>query len=237
MRIKINFTNNTQPVPNNLKHVNSWFHKCMGNNNDLHDRPSDYTLSGMCGGSITDGGKTKNFPNGGYILFTTENNEIIEKLIMGSMSNSNFGFGMSLADVDFIDETMYSGFNHFKTTEYGFIIKEKDENGKVKFITLEDDMFIDKVKKHIIAKFSKINPKLRFDDLDIEMNDHKGNKVRNVMVKDIVNKSNVCQLTIKCNSALAKAIYHYGIGQSTGSGFGTVYNTKNLSKYGVGKGF
>ena len=98
-------------------------------------------------------------------------------------------------------------------------------------------MFIDKVKKHIVTKFSKINSKLNFNDLDIEMNQHKGNKVRNVMVKDIVNKSNVCQLTIKCNSDLAKAIYHYGIGQSTGSGFGTLYNTKNLSKYGVGNGF
>lgn len=231
MRIKINFTKNTQPVPNNLKHVNSWFHKCIGQNNDLHDKPSDYNLSGMCGGSVTDNGKTKNFPNGGYILFTTENNELIEQLIIGTMSNPNFGFGMTIAGIDFIDETIYNGFNHFKTTEYGFIIKDKDENGKVNFVTLEDDMFIDKVKKHIINKFTKINPKLKFNDLDIKMNNHIGNKVRNVMVKNIVNKSNVCQLTINCNAQLAKALYHYGIGQSTGSGFGTIYNTKNLSKY------
>jgi CRISPR-associated endoribonuclease Cas6 len=232
MRLKIKFTANTSPVPNNLNVVNSYIHKCLGENNPYHDAKSDYNVSKLLGGIVIDGGRTINYSNGGYILVSSMNNDFLNKIITGTLSNQDFGYGMKFNGLDTMNETFYTGKNYFKTTDGGFMLKKPenyvyDENDKHKgYYTLNDKDINTVLKNHIISKFSKINPKLRFDDLDVQIQENKGNKVAYRYSNNIRNSVNICQIQIITNKTVAELIYNYGLGQSCGSGFGTVYTTQ-----------
>lgn len=227
MRIIIKFSKNTEQVPNNLNVVNSYIHTCIGRNNEYHNAQSDYCVSRLLGGNIVDGGKNIDYPNGGFIIVTSLNTEFLNKIIMGLLQNTSIGYGMEFKGVDQVNEEFYNGWNHFKTTSAGFILK-KPEGG---FYTLEDTNIQLVLTEHIINKFSKINPKFDFSTLKIEINNHSSHKVESIYSKSVKNISNICQINIHTNKELAEALYNYGIGQSCGSGFGTVYTTKYFDFY------
>ena len=232
MRIKICFTKNTEAVPNNQSVVNSYMHtKCLGNNNEYHDKPSDYCISRLLGGEIVDGGKQMNFPNGGYILVTSMNFGFIDKVINGVINNPTLGYGMEFICVDHITELFYSGWNYFKTTTMGFIIRRKEPVGNQHYYTINDADINEVIKNHIVNKFSKINPELDFSNLVVAVTDHPSNRVKSVYSKNVKNMTNICQVNINTNKLLAEYIYNYGIGQSCGSGFGTVYTTQYKDFY------
>ena len=56
-------------------------------------------------------------------------------------------------------------------------------------------------------------------------------KVKKVLVMNVINIANQCQISMNCKKELAELIYNIGLGQSTGSGFGTVYKTENHKMY------
>ena len=51
------------------------------------------------------------------------------------------------------------------------------------------------------------------------------------MVKNVVNYANSCHINVYTNRKVAELLYNIGLGQSTGSGFGTIYKTENRSFY------
>jgi CRISPR/Cas system endoribonuclease Cas6 (RAMP superfamily) len=56
-------------------------------------------------------------------------------------------------------------------------------------------------------------------------------KVKRIMVKNVINYANQCHISIKCKKEVANLLFNIGVGQSTGSGFGTIYNTRNHKMY------
>ena len=231
MRIKITFTKNNEKVPNNQDFVNSYIHTQCLKHNEYHDASSNYCISRLLGGSAIENGKYMDYPKGGYLLITSMDFEFVNKIIMGVISNPNMGFGMSLINISEIKEKFYSGWNYFKTTPGGFILKRKNPTEDSKFHTINDEDINDVLRGHIINKFSKINPNLDFSDLHLEVTKHPSNKVESRLVKKVVNDANICQIKINTNKILAEYIYNYGIGQSCGSGFGTIYTTQYAHLY------
>ena len=232
MRIKINFSNNTEKVPNNMSVVNSFIHRCLGTNNGYHDKPSDYCTTKLMNGSVVDGGKYLNFNNNGFIIISSPYSDFINKIAAAIVINGiNIGYGMNFIGIDNINDKIYDGYNYFKTTENGILLKNRDYNKgddfKTKYINFDNPNYVDLLKEHTIKKFSKINPKLDFSGFDIKLNVNNKSKIQKVMVNETPNFSSVLQLTLYGNKKLIKTIYDYGLGQSTGSGFGLVYNTKN----------
>lgn len=228
MRIKINFTPNTEKVPNNLSVVNSFIHtKCFGVNNQYHNSVSNYNISRLEGGNIIDNGRYINYPNGGYLIVSSPDQEILNKILVGTMNAKTIGYGMDFKSVDYIQEQFYNGWNYFKTLSSGFILKNLN-NGKSndKFYTLNNSDLVDALKKQIINKFKKINSKLDFNDFELVIDNHNSHKVRNIYSKNVLNRANICQIKIKTNKKVAETIYNYGIGQSTGSGFGVIHTTQ-----------
>lgn len=222
MRLKINFSKNTSKVPHNLNVVNSYIHNCLGRNNSYHDTQSNYCVSGLLGGYIVDNGRNIDYENGGFIIITSVDQKFLNDIMRGILSNSDLGYGMTYVNINFIDEKFCDGWNNFKTTNNGFILK-RDEGG---FHTLNDSDIIIVLKSRIVRKFSKIDLNLNFNNLDIVISDSKPHKVKDVYSNSVRNISNVCNINIFTNKLLAEAIYNYGIGQSCGSGFGTVYTTQ-----------
>lgn len=232
MRIKLKFSKNITDVPNNLNVVNSFTHQCWGRNNRLHDAPSDYNISRLLGGYITNGGRSMNYPNGGYIIISSVKLEIIEKLInaafgLNDTTKVELGYGMNAEEVEYINEEFYNGVNYFKTTTSGFILKKP--NGD--FYKLGEDDVASALKDQIIRKFGKIYPNLNLNDLKIEINNHPSHKVERIFSGNGKNYANICQINVHSNKNVAELIYNYGIGQSCGSGFGCVYTTQHKELY------
>lgn len=237
MRIQLKFSSATKLVPNNLAHVVRYIHKCLGDNNVYHDKPSDYVISRMTGGSIVDGGRFIEYPDGGSIFISSGDQDILNKIVAGATTNKSFGFGMNLIGLDFVQEELFDGFNVFKTTNTGVLLKKRDGQ-RYSFHTLEEEGFEQTLTEHTKKRLSKIDKTLSFKDFKIELQESDKNKTRGIVMssskspeKVSVNQGNVCSVIVYCNKQVAQAIHDYGLGQSTGIGFGMVMNITNSKTY------
>jgi CRISPR-associated endoribonuclease Cas6 len=234
MRIIIRFTENKIPVlKNNQADINYYIHKCLGKNNKYHDAKNDYSISSLYGGKLSEDKNSFEFKDGGYIVVTSKNEDFINTLIGGVMNNQELKWGMQFKNFDFIKENFTNGWNHFATLS-PFIIKKYVDKKTYSFVTLEDENFSELVKNHMINKLSKIYKGINLDDFEVIVNKHPSHKVKKVMVKNVINRANQCHISFFCSSDVAEKIYNLGVGQSTGSGFGTIYKTENHDKYKIG---
>jgi CRISPR-associated endoribonuclease Cas6 len=234
MRIIINFTGNKVPVLiNNQSDINYYIHKCLGKNNEYHDSKNDYSISSLYGGKLNEDKKTLSFENGGYIVASSKNEEFINTLIGGVMENKILKWGMEFKDFVHINENFVNGLNHFATLT-PFIIKKYTDKKNYTFATIEDDDFVSVVKNHTINKLKKIYGDIDLEGFDVKIPKNPSHKVKKVMVKNVVNRANQCHITFLCSANVAEKIYNLGVGQSTGSGFGTIYKTENHAKYKLG---
>lgn len=234
MRIKLKFDLKGKTLPIHHQHlINSFIHKCIGPNNEYHDAKNDYSISSMQNGKIVIG-DTKvdthlRFDNDGYITISSLDNKLINDILFGAY-NTKFNGHINVNGIEMMDEVFYNGWNHFSTLS-PFIIKEYSDKKTYKFLTLNDVDFETKVKSYLINKISKINPLLNLEDFDVKIKQHPSHKVKKIFVKHIPNLANQCQISIHCKKDVAILLYNIGIGQSTGSGFGTIYKTENHKLY------
>ena len=235
MRIIVNFSVNTIPVPtNNQGHINSYIHNCLGRNNPFHDTPSNYSISGLIGSTFNPDTNTLDFPNGGKIIISSQDNTFLNQLLTGIMTNGYLNWGMNYINIDFINETFYDGFNQFYTLS-PILLKEKVADGKYKYVTINDPDFDNILTTRTLNKLIKLNEvgnlKLNLKNFKITTSTNGKNKVKKVAVKNVVNHTSLCILTINCNKKVAELLYNIGIGQSTGSGFGCICKVENIHRY------
>ena len=231
MRIKINFTRNTSSFPiRNQSILNSYIHKCLGTNNKYHNAKSNYSISQIYGGQLNSDKETMSFEGGGYIVVSSQDIEFVNAVLIGVLNNQKFVSGMRFSGIEHITEQFCDGWNHFATLS-PFLLKEYVTKGKYTYVTLNDPSFSQKIKTHLINKLSKIDPTLDLSYFDVRVPVHAGHKVKTVMVKNVANKANQCHVSIHCRKKIAEIIYNIGLGQSTGSGFGTIYKTENHRLY------
>jgi CRISPR-associated endoribonuclease Cas6 len=230
MRLKINFTRSNVPVPINNQHViNGFVHRCLGTDNQYHDKVSNYCISNLRGGKLNKDKKTLSFNNGGFIVVASNDMVFIDKFLSGLGINEVAFYDMKVIKIEHLIEDSYSDFNIFRTLT-PIVIKERGDKN-YKFITINDEDYVTKLKNHMIKKISKIDPKCDTRDFDVKIRKHPCNKTKLVMIKNVKNVGSLCDIIINCNKKVANIIYDNGIGQSTGSGFGMVYNPKNHHRY------
>lgn len=230
MRIKILLSKTDKELPINNQHiVNSFIHRALGKDNKYHDAKSDYSISSLQGGKLIKGTDRIKIEDRGYITITSLNQEFLNNILI-SLYTTDFHEDIKVSGIEFIEEYFYNGWNHFATLS-PFIIKEYVDKKTYSFSTLNDNNFQDKVKQHLVNKVSKINPDLDLKDFEVVINKNPSHKVKGVLVKNVINKANQCQVSIKCSKKVAELIYNIGLGQSTGSGFGTIYKTENHKIY------
>ena len=231
MRLKFNYTKNTSDVLiNNQEFMNSYVHKCLGRNNKFHDTKNYYSISNLRGGKLNSENGILNFENGAYFIVSSLNQEFLNRFLIGVMNNQELFSGMKFCGVDYIEEKFIDGWNHFATLS-PFLVKKYNDKKTYSFLTLTDENFREELKTYLINKISKINPKLDITGFDIIIPDNSTHKVKKVMVKNVINKANQCHVSIYCNKQVAELLYNFGLGQSTGSGFGTIYKTENHHLY------
>jgi CRISPR-associated endoribonuclease Cas6 len=228
MRIKIIFTSSTQKVLINNQHlVNGYIHRLLGENNEYHDSKSNYCISQLCGGKLNDDKETLSFIKP-YIIVTSNDEKLISRISDELFENPIFTHGMSFNDIQYIEETFINGWNHFFTLSPILLVEQ--EYGQLKrFITVNDPLFESKLLERTKSKINKIDPKINLDDFELKINGAK--KQKKIMVKNVMNLASVTKISIKSSKKVAELLYNYGIGQSTGSGFGSIYKTENVNTY------
>lgn len=231
MRVKIFLTGTNELLPIDNQHLlNSFFHKCLGNNNPYHDAVSDYCLSNLRGGKKVENQRILNFEKGAFFFLTSTNLELINLFLKGLKENVEFGFGMKVKDILFLNEKNYTfknGYNIFRTLTPILIKTSREE----KFLTIEDNDFSEKLTLYMKNKLSKIEPNVNLNNFKIIIKDHPSNKKKLVTVKNVKNFATQCDFIVYGNEKIYDLLYNYGVGKSTGSGFGTIYNVKNKENY------
>jgi CRISPR-associated endoribonuclease Cas6 len=230
MRLKLKFTKPTQPVHVNTQHIiNSFIHKLLGNNNEYHDAKSNYAISNLKGGKLNISNNTLSFDSNPFIIVSSINTKFMKKILDGLSNTKDLGYGMTFEGYTPIIKEHYNNhWNNFNTLDPIRLREYNKETNLNRYITINDKDFKDKLKNHIINKFSKIDPTLDFENFDIEI----GNgKVKKIYIKDTWNFCSSVQISVYGNKKIKEYLYNYGVGSSTGSGFGTIYQTKNYNVY------
>lgn len=234
MRIKIKFSGVNGNVPFATQaNVNSYIHACLGRNNDYHDAKSPYSISSLLGGKMNEAATGLSFDNDAFIVVSSLDTTFMSKLLVGVISHREFAYGMKLADVEHVNEELFDGWNHFTMLTPFMIKKVKSPKGRADYWTLDDEGFEQHVRDHIVNKLKKIDPSIDLTGFELRIPDRPFNKVRRIMVKNVPNFANNCWVSIKSTKHVASMIYHLGLGQSTGSGFGTLCLNRSRDQYGL----
>lgn len=230
MRIKIKLSSGANNIPiNNQSIVNSYIHKCLGENNTYHDRASNYCVSNIRGCKLNDD-KTTLTLRSPYIVVSTNDNIFLSMLLAGITNHNQFYDNIVVTGIEFIQETLYDGYNLFKTLT-PILLKEKNTDGSKRTITVNDEDFVPKLKDSIIRKIKSIDPSIDVSGFDLKLADNTIKKTKMITVKNVTSVGSLCDIIVFSNKKLAEFIYNFGIGQSTGSGFGCIYEYKNYKLY------
>jgi CRISPR-associated endoribonuclease Cas6 len=230
MRIKIEFKVNNVALPiANQEIVNSYVHRIIGANNPYHNAKNDYSVSSLMGGKLV--GDKIIFKDKAYLVFSSLNMEFMNTILMNLITSSEVLYdGIKFSNIVPIGEEFMNGWNHFATLS-PFLIKQYVDKKTYTFITLNDDNFEVLVKEYLKNKLLKIDPALDLKNFDVRIPKHDNHKVKKILVKNVINHANQCHISIFCDKKIAELLYNIGIGQSTGSGFGTIYKTENKFLY------
>lgn len=230
MRIKIKLSSGANNIPiNNQSIVNSYIHKCLGENNTYHDSASNYCVSNIRGCKLNDD-KTTLTLRSPYIVVSTNDNIFLSMLLAGITNHNQFYDNIVVTGIEFIQETLYDGYNLFKTLT-PILLKEKNTDGSKRTITVNDEDFVPKLKDSIIRKIKSIDPSIDVSGFDLKLADNTIKKTKMITVKNVTSVGSLCDIIVFSNKKLAEFIYNFGIGQSTGSGFGCIYEYKNNKLY------
>lgn len=228
MRLKIVFKGDNVVIPSNTQHlVNSYIHKCLGRNNEYHDAKSNYSVSTLQNGILDVDNHTITVDGEVYIVVSSLDSEFNNKLIVGALSNNTFYPGITLHSFMPIEEKFHNGWNYFRTLT-PMLIKGQGRGEYITISNTEKEEFTAIVKNHLLRKLSKVDSTLDLSNFDIRII---WCYERTVWVKNVRNQANLCQIDIHTNKRVAETLYNLGIGQSTGSGFGTIYKKENLGIY------
>lgn len=221
MRLNLSLTPNSETVPFNYQHqLTGALHKWLGRN-DLHDKISLYSFSWLRGdGKKLNGGL--NFPTGAEWFISFWESEYGSNLIQGIVDYPDVMYGMKVDEVRVSRSPDFSKKQRFHLSS-PILIRKNEDGDYRKHLTYEDkevDQFLTRTLKRKIKEagiednsasinisFDKTypNPKTKLVDL-------KGTKL----------KANYCPVIILGNPQLIEFTWTVGVGELTGSGFGSL---------------
>lgn len=236
MRIKISLSSKTKTcLPSNNQHlINSYVHRCLGNNNEYHDGPSNYSVSSLQGGNINKTDKTLTLEDGDdvYFLVSSVDESFISRFYSGVTSNKIF-YGDIRASITLMNEETYQNrYNRFKTLS-PLLIKSNNKPVTIEDFSGKKEMsdFITSITKNRLTKISdKYNIGLDLTNFNIEIKWCKPTK-KFVKPNSAGQWANECDFIVYSDGKTARTLASVGIGQSTGSGFGTICKIENYRTY------
>ena len=216
----INYMHNGN-IPSNYKDlVVGFLHNCLGENNPYHGSFSDYCVSEIYDGKknivpkIDKDSKTLTFSEYPVLYISSENENLINALIMGSIMNKSKLFG-SVPIIGYEDFDVKSPF--VDTIDLKCVLlKDKQDD----IITVGSDP-----ERWISVMEDKCRAKLKYEgieDPNFKLEYKFKGRDRNIYYKHIKNRCSVVKLKVYGDIQTRKTLYNMGFGNSTGCGFGFV---------------
>lgn len=220
MIIKFECCDGNTKIPSNyISTVNGFIHTLLGENNEYHDKFSDYCVSPIYDGDMNHKPhidietKTLTLKKHATLYVSSENEDFIKTLVVGSCFNNATLFGvkpkMSIED--------FSVSNFVDTIECHNLLLKTKEGVK---ITVKDPQWITLLTEQCKKKLKHKN--IEDPDFKIQIFHGEGAREKRCYVGDVLNICSMVRLKIYGKPQTRKTLYNMGLGNSTGCGFGFI---------------
>lgn len=217
MRIRVFFEKKDITIPFNNQHImNGFVYSVLKNPEKYHNSFSNYSVSSIQGTHITDDKKALYFHTQPYIDITSDNVDFISDFVNGlcesiASGNENF-FGLRPENFTSINMPIAPEYDMVKTSS-PIIIKNK-EGWK---LTCEDNGWETALNEH--AKLKLQHEGISDPTFKIEV--LKASK-KLINVGETFNPCTNALMIVRGKKSSREKIYNMGLGNSTGSGFGSI---------------
>jgi CRISPR-associated endoribonuclease Cas6 len=220
MRLHFTLTPNQQPVPFAYQHfLTGAFHKWLGPN-QLHDRLSLYSLSWLDGSRMRGG--ALDFPHGARFFVSIYDESLIETIVNNALADPELCCGMRVIRIE-QQQTPHFGERYTFKVGSPVLAKSKEVDGKVKHYLFSDpeaDATLTTTLRHKLDHAGLGAPHnaatVSFDRT------YRNPKTKLVTIKDIHNRASICPVTIEGTPEAVAFAWNVGVGNGTGSGFGSL---------------
>lgn len=230
MRLHFTLSPNTQPVPFAYQHwLTGTFHKWL-KNNDLHDKISLYSLSWLAGSHRV--ANRLEFTRGAKWFVSFFEDEHAEKLVGGALSDPEMFCGMRVTRIEQQAAPDFGTKYCFKVASPVFVKGKQSASGKPPHHYLwnepEADELLTATLIHKMDAANRETETTNFSDLDKQVNvsfdrEFTGSKIKLVRIKNIDHKTSICPVIVEGTPATVRFAWNVGIGNGTGSCFGSLY--------------
>lgn len=218
MRIYIRLSKTEKLLPFNYQELlTGVVHKWIGENNEVHGKPNQYSFSWIQNTIAHKGGlKLK---HDAFFFISSYDDTLIKRIIKGILKNPEMFLGIQVADVQIQNIPDFESVHEFMMGSPVFL--KVKENNKTKHVTIKDESFEEVLTQSFINKLKKaqINP----DGVQVRMNPASTyRQTKLVKYKGIDNKTSLVPITIEGNQEQIAYAWCNGLGNSTGIGFGSL---------------
>ncbi|PYS91676.1 MAG: CRISPR-associated endoribonuclease Cas6 [Acidobacteria bacterium] len=220
MRLHFTLSPNQQPVPFAYQHfLTGAFHKWLGHN-PQHDDISLYSLSWLDGGFMKNG--ALEFPCGARWFISFHDDTLAGSIIDHTLADPEVCCGMHVARIA-QQQTPEFGDNYTFKVGSPVLAKSKEIDGKVKHYIYSDpeaDATLTATLRHKLDRAGFGGPHnqatVSFDKT------YRYPKTKLVAIKDTRNRTSVCPVTVEGTREAVAFAWNVGVGNGTGSGFGSL---------------
>jgi CRISPR-associated endoribonuclease Cas6 len=219
MRLHLRLSPNKEPVPYNYQHqLTGSLHKWLGNNK-LHDKISLYSFSWLRGkAERVDGGL--NFPNGAMCFISFWESKYGADLIQGIVDNPDVMYGVEVDEVKVTKIPSFKSEQRFLVASPVLVRKNEDPNNR-KHLTYSDEEVDQYLSRTVNRKMKEAG--LDNDQLEVAFDRTYHNpKTKLVNLKGTQLRANFCPVIIKGDPKSIEFAWTVGVGELTGSGFGSL---------------
>ncbi|MGC2237152.1 MAG: CRISPR-associated endoribonuclease Cas6 [Pyrinomonadaceae bacterium] len=229
MRLHFTISPNTEPVPFAYQHwLTGVFHKWL-KDNDLHDKISLYSLAWLDGSRRV--ANRLEFPNGASWFVSFYEDQYVEKLVNGALGQPEMFCGMRVSQIRQQITPDFGTKYKFKVASPVFAKGKSPSNGKPPHHYLycepEADEILTKTLVHKMDAANQDSNETRFSDEDKQVKvcfdrEFANPKIKLVRIKEINHKASICPVIVEGTSQAVRFAWNVGIGNSTGSCFGSL---------------
>ncbi|HZH95902.1 MAG TPA: CRISPR-associated endoribonuclease Cas6 [Flavisolibacter sp.] len=218
MRLILKLTINKETIPFNYQpYLTGAIHKWVGEKNDIHDSLSLYSFSWLQNVMVRNNGI--NLTNESYFFISAYSEPLIKKILAGIIASPFVCYGSVVADVQIVNDPIFSKVQTFFTASPVFIKRRIDNNEK--HITYDNQFSGFYLTETLKKKLEAAN--LLAEDVSVKFdNSYTNPKTKIIRYNKIGNRVNICPVIIEGSNEQLQFAWNVGIGNSTGIGFGSL---------------
>lgn len=219
MRIQLQLSPNTQPVPfNHLHELTKRLHRWLGPENSLHDGLSLYSFGWLRGGKRK--GDALIFPDGATWQISFYSEDATRKLLMGIIRDPELFNGMRVFEAQELPTPAFGEQYRFKA-EGPVVVRQVRTDGSREYLDFASpsaDAALTKTLQHKLERAG-----LAAEGVEVAFDrSYLNPKHKLVDIKGIKHKGSLCPVIVSGSPEAVQFAWLVGVGELTGSGFGAL---------------